>query len=210
MELHETRPLAELLSSAAGGDQASWNALVERYLPLVYSVVRKYRLTDEDAADVSQTLWLRLVENLGSIREPRALPAWIITTTKREALRVLSARQRATPVDAISGFDAKQFDGPETDAELLQAERQQALRDGLAELPGDDRELILMFIADPPIPYKEIAARLGVPVGSIGPTRGRALNKLRATPGIARLMRGDFDSEEGGDRGNRAGVRLAR
>jgi RNA polymerase sigma factor (sigma-70 family) len=171
--------------------------------------VRKYRLNDEDAADVSQTLWLRLVENLGSIREPRALPSWIITTTKREALRVLAARQRAIPVDAINGFDTKQLDGPETDAELLRAERQQALRDGLAELAADDRELILMFMADPPIPYKEIAARLGVPVGSIGPTRGRALTKLRATPGIARLMHADYDNDEGGDRGNLAGVRLA-
>jgi RNA polymerase sigma factor (sigma-70 family) len=211
MELHETRPLADLLSSAAHGDQASWNALVERYLPLVYSVVRRYRLTDEDAADVSQTLWLRLVENLGSIREPRALPSWIITTTKREALRVLAARQRTTPVDAISGFDTTECDGPETDAQLLRAERQQALRDGLAELAANDRELVLMFIADPPIPYKEIAARLGVPVGSIGPTRGRALNKLRATPGIARLMHTDYDNtDEGGDRGDFAGLRFSR
>ena len=211
MELQETRPLADLLRSAADGDQVSWNALVERYLPLVFSVVRRYRLTDEDAADVSQTLWLRLVENLGSIREPRALPAWIITTTKREALRVLAARQRATPVDAINGFDTTRADGPETDADLLSAERHQALRDGLAELAPHDRELILMFIADPPIPYKEIAARLGVPVGSIGPTRGRALNKLRATAGIARLM-GELldDSDEGGDRAHLAGIRSTR
>jgi RNA polymerase sigma factor (sigma-70 family) len=206
----ETRPLADLLACAANGDQASWNAVVERYLPLVYSVVRKYRLSDEDAADVSQTLWLRLVENLGSIREPRALPSWIITTTKREALRVLAARQRATPVDAINGFDTTQFDGAETDADLLRAERHQALRDGLAELSPSDRELLLLFIADPPIPYKEIAARLGVPVGSIGPTRGRALNKLRATPGIARLIGADYETDEGGDRGNLAGVRLSR
>ena len=208
MELPETRPLAELLRAAADGDQASWNAIVERYLPLVYAVVRKYRLTDEDAADVSQTLWLRLVENLGSIREPRALPSWIITTTKREALRVLAARQRAVPVDAIAGFDANQCDGPETDEELLRAERHQALRDGLAELAQPDRELLQMFVADPPIPYKEIAARLGVSVGSIGPTRGRALNRLRSTPSIARLMHTGYD-EEGGDRGNVARVRLS-
>ncbi len=209
MELQETRPLADLLHSAADGDQASWNALVERYLPLVYSVVRRYRLTDEDAADVSQTLWLRLVENLGSIREPRALPSWIITTTKREALRVLAARQRATPIDAITGFETAPADGPDTDADLLRAERHQALRDGLAELAPHDRELILMFIADPPIPYREIAARLGIPVGSIGPTRGRALNKLRATPGIARLMQ-DIATDEGGGRAHLAGIRSAR
>lgn len=200
MELRETRTLADLLSAASQGDQASWNALVERYLPLVYSVARRYRLTDEDAADVSQTLWLRLLENLDSIREPRALPSWIITTTKREALRVLAARQRATPVDAINGFDTTSLDGPEHDADLLRAERHQALRDGLAELAPEDRELILLFIADPPLSYRQIASRLGIPVGSVGPTRGRCLNKLRSTIGIERLMAADHDDNEGGDR----------
>ena len=202
MELQDSPALGDLFAAAARGDQASWNALVERYLPLVYSVTRKFRLTDADAADVSQTLWLRLVENLETIREPRALPSWIITTTKREAIRVLATRQRTTPVDALSGFDATGFDGPDTDEDLLRAERHQALRDGLAQLDSDVRALILLLIADPPLTYVEIARRLDCPVGSIGPSRRRCLDKLRATPSIQWLLREDRDSDdEGGDSG---------
>ncbi len=199
MELRESRTPAQLLDAASRGDQASWNGLVERYLPLVYSVARRYRLSDEDAADVSQTLWLRLVEHLGSIKEPRALPSWIITTTKREALRTLAARQRTCPVDAVNGFDTTRPDATDSDAELLRAERHLALRDGLAELAPDDRELVLLFICDPPLTYSQIAARLGVPVGSIGPTRGRCLAKLRSTSSIQQLLRAHRDNDEGGE-----------
>jgi RNA polymerase sigma factor (sigma-70 family) len=173
------------------GDQSAWNALVERYLPLVYSVLRTYRLTGQDAADVSQTLWLRLVENLKNIREPRALPSWIITTTKREALRVLSMNQRALPVDPGTGFSTIIADGPENDEALLRSERRQALRDGLAQLKPEDQHLILLLIADPPVSYEEISRRLGIPVGSIGPTRARCLDKLRATSGLERLLVGE-------------------
>ena len=186
--------LADLLAGAAGGDQAAWDALVERYLPLVFSVVRRYRLSGHDAADVSQTLWLRLVENVATIREPRALSSWIITTTRREALRVLAAGQRMTPVDSTTGFDTAKFDGPDTDAELLRAERHQALRDGLAQLKPEERQLMLLLIADPPPTYAEIAGRLGISVGSIGPTRGRCLEKLRSMPELERLL-----ATEGGD-----------
>jgi RNA polymerase sigma factor (sigma-70 family) len=188
MELRGTPTLADLVSAASRGDQTSWNALVDRFLPLVFSVARKYRLTDEDAADVSQTLWLRLVENLDAIKEPHALPSWIITTTKREAMRVLAARKRSVPVDATNGFDSVKAEGPEADAELLRTERHQALRDGLTELAPKDRELIMLFIADPPLSYREIAFRLNVPVGSIGPTRGRCLDKLRSTTSMRRVL----------------------
>jgi RNA polymerase sigma factor (sigma-70 family) len=200
MERLDGPDLADLIATAAAGNQASWNSLVDRYLPLVFSVIRRYRLTDEDANDVSQTLWLRLVENLESIREPRALPAWIVTTTKREALRVLAARRRTTPVDSNTGFDGTEANAPATDDGLLRAERRQALRDGLALLKPEERRLILLLIIDPALSYAEIGQRLDISVGSIGPTRGRCLNKLRSTPGIERLMCADNDSDfEGGD-----------
>jgi RNA polymerase sigma factor (sigma-70 family) len=188
MTSHDNSDLADLLRAAVEGDQSAWDALVERYLPLVYSVLRNYRLTGQDAADVSQTLWLRLVENLKTIREPRALPSWIITTTKREALRVLSTNQRALPVDPGTGFAAIVADGPENDEALLRAERRQALRDGLANLKPEEQQLMLLLIADPPVSYAEISRRLGIPVGSIGPTRGRCLDKLRETAGLERLL----------------------
>ena len=200
MEPKDGPGLAELIATAAAGNQASWNALVDRYLPLVFSVIRGYRLTDEDASDVSQTLWLRLIENLETIREPRALPAWIVTTTKREALRVLAARRRTTPVDSTIGFDGKDVDAPAIDDQLLRAERRQALRDGMALLKPEERRLMMLLITDLALSYAEISRRLDISVGSIGPTRGRCLNKLRSTPGIERLMCADNDSDlEGGE-----------
>jgi RNA polymerase sigma factor (sigma-70 family) len=194
VELRDDPSLADLLARAAGGDQQAWGTLVERYIPLVFSVARKYPLSHQDVADVSQTLWLRLVEKIATIREPEALAAWIITTTKREALHVVAAGSRTTPVDPTTGFEKAPYDGPETDAELLRVERHQALRDGLALLRPEERELMLLLIADPRPPYAEIARRLGISVGSIGPTRGRCLEKLRATAGLERLL-----TAEGGD-----------
>jgi RNA polymerase sigma factor (sigma-70 family) len=178
----------DLLTAAAAGSQSAWNKLVDRYLPLVFSVTRTFRLSDEDAHDVSQTLWLRLVENLGTIREPRALPGWIITTTKREAFRVLAARERMTPVDPSIQFDVAPPDAQAIEEGLLASERRQALRDALNFLKPKDRQLVMLLIADPPLSYADIAARLGIPLGSIGPTRARCLAKLRSAPQLARLL----------------------
>ena len=199
----EMLTIPELVAAAALGEQSAWNRLVERYMPLVYSVIRGYRLMGADAEDVSQTLWLRLVEHLKDIREPRALPSWIVTTTKREALRVLKTRDRMLPVDPLSGnLEPGTTDsaGPEDD--LHRAARHQALREGLAELPMQDRELVLLLVADPPVSYVEIGRRLGIPVGSIGPTRARCLNKLRMTSAIRAFLtaEGDLDDDTGGDR----------
>ena len=202
----EKATVAELLAAAAAGDQAAWEGLMARYLPLVYSVARRYQLSDHDAADVSQTLWLRLVEHLSDIREPCALPGWIITTTKHEALRVLTAHRRTSPVDPVVAFETEKSDGPEPDAELLRAERHQALREGLADLGTRDRELLLILLADPPVPYAEISRRLQIPVGSIGPTRARCLNRLRATPAIVNFLSVAGAYDKGGDRDDFANV----
>ena len=97
----QTVGMGELVAAAAQGDQRAWAALVERYVPLVYSIIRRYRLSDKDAEDVSQTVWLRLVEHLGAIREPQALPGWLATTTRHEALGVLRSKRRTDPVDRV-------------------------------------------------------------------------------------------------------------
>ncbi len=94
-------PLPALVSQAREGDQGAWNAIVERYLPLVCGLARRYRLSEADGDDVCQTVWLRLVEKLGDIREPAALPGWIATTTRNECLRVIAGRKRMTPVDPV-------------------------------------------------------------------------------------------------------------
>ncbi|GAA1999347.1 sigma-70 family RNA polymerase sigma factor [Nakamurella flavida] len=183
-----TGDVTELVVAAAAGDARAWNDLVERYLPLVISVLRRYRMSDRDAEDVSQTVWLRLVEHLGSLREPRALPSWIVTTTKNEALRVLRARRLGIPVDPQTDAALERPTTDEVDQDLLTAERRQVVRDGLAELSATQRELLLLLVADPPIGYEEIGRRLGMPVGSIGPTRARCLRKLRETTALRSFL----------------------
>lgn len=197
-----TRTNTDLVEAAARGGQDRWDEIVQRYLPLVFSVIRRYRLSSKDAEDVSQTVWLRLVEHLDAIREPRALPMWIATTTRNEALRLVTAHRRTTPVDPLntSALDAE-VDSAALDEELLRAERQQAIRDGLAELSPRHRELLLLLVADPPLSYEEIGARLGMPVGSIGPTRARCLARLRGSSAVQVFLSAGRDMDvTGGER----------
>jgi RNA polymerase sigma factor (sigma-70 family) len=188
----QTVGVGELVAAAARGDQRAWSSLVERYLPLVYSIIRRYRLTDKDAEDVSQTVWLRLVEHLDAIREPEALPGWLATTTRHEALAILRNKRRTDPVDpGASWILDLRVDSPELDGDLLRAETATALRAGLAELAPEHRELLMLLVTDPPISYGDISKLLGMPVGSIGPTRARCLKKLRATTAMQALLGGD-------------------
>ncbi len=184
--MSESHPLAVLVSQAQDGDQHAWNAIVERFLPLVGAIARQHRLSAADGDDVGQTVWLRLVEHLGALREPDALPGWIRTTARNECLRLLAARGRTRAVDPqAGGLDTVTDDV--ADLDLIAAERRQALRDALAELPDARRELLLLLLVDPPLAYEEISRRLGIPIGSIGPTRARAFAALRDTAALRRL-----------------------
>ena len=178
----DTSTVTALVAAAGEGDAGAWKALVERYAPLVGSVIVRHRLYGADAEDVAQTVWLRLVEHLRDLREPRALPMWLITISRNECLRVLKASRRLQPVDPTLEGEALHDRQPEVagpDQALLDGERHQRLLAAFAELSDRHRELLLLLTADPPIPYTEISRRLGVPVGSIGPTRARALHRLR-------------------------------
>ena len=174
-------------------DEQGWNALIEAYQPIIKSVCRSYRLKPEDAADVSQTVWMQVVDNLDRIREPRAMPGWIKTTATRAALGVLRSRNRLSVVDVSQDNSAgwsrltPSTDGSEVDAGMLDAERRAAVRNGLAELTESHRTLLGLLVADPPISYQHISDQLGLPVGSIGPTRARCLRKLAATTAIRAL-----------------------
>jgi RNA polymerase sigma factor (sigma-70 family) len=199
----QTVGVGELVAAAARGEQAAWNALVQRYLPLVYSIVRRYRLSDKDAEDVSQTVWLRLVEHLDAIREPKALPGWIATTTRHEVLAVLGAKRRTDPIDPASNWILDlQGNFVDLDDELLRAEAATALRNGLAELEPDQRTLLLLLVKDPPVSYGDISRITGMPVGSIGPTRARCLKKLKATSSVQAFLLPDRmqDRMDGGQR----------
>ena len=183
-------PIAVLVSAAAEGDQSAWNEIVDRYTPLVVSVIYKHRLRPADAADVNQTLWLRLVEQIGRLREPEALPGWIMTTTRNECLRVLRVQQRTHLYDPLSESDALESEQVDADveADLLAVERRQALRDGFAELTDQCKRLLTKLMTDPPPSYQVVSEELAMPVGSIGPTRIRCLEKLRKTPAISAFL----------------------
>jgi len=183
-------PIAVLVSAAAEGDQSAWNEIVDRYTPLVVSVIYKHRLRPADAADVNQTLWLRLVEQIGRLREPEALPGWIMTTTRNECLRVLRVQQRTHLYDPLSESDALESEQMDADveADLLAVERRQALRDGFAELTDQCKRLLTKLMTDPPPSYQVVSEELAMPVGSIGPTRIRCLEKLRKTPALSAFL----------------------
>jgi RNA polymerase sigma factor (sigma-70 family) len=173
--------LAALVQASAKGDEYAWNELVRRYAPLVIAVTRSHQLTPADAQDVSQTVWLRLVEHLDGLREPEALPGWLITTTQRECCRCHRQAQKVLPVDPQGDGVMSHGTAASPDASLLRAELRQAMRDGLAELPERDQQLLRLRVADPPASYEEISSLLGMPIGSIGPSIRRGLDRLRQT-----------------------------
>ncbi|MCC8244190.1 RNA polymerase sigma factor [Saccharothrix luteola] len=183
-------PIAALVSAAAEGDQRAWNEIVARFTPLVLAVVHRHRLRHADVADVHQTVWLRLVEQLRSLREADALPGWIATTTRNECLRVLRVQQRTLPYDPRSEDEPASPDDAvaDLDEELEAAQRRQALREGFRSLPEPCRVLLARLMADPPPSYAAVAEQLAMPVGSIGPTRIRCLEKLRKTPAVMELV----------------------
>jgi RNA polymerase sigma factor (sigma-70 family) len=179
----------DLVARARSGDRQAWDALVERYAPLIWSICRRHRLGQADADDVGQSVWLRLLDQLDRVREPAALPGWLSTTTRRECLRVLSAAQG--PHATIYALDVESLPDQRAgtaDQELLAAERHAALRAAFTQLPPNGQQLLALLTADPPMPYADISAQLGIPVGSIGPTRSRYLDKIRRHPAIAALI----------------------
>jgi RNA polymerase sigma factor (sigma-70 family) len=189
--------LAGVVTRAQCGDQQAWDALVERYAPLLWSICRSYRLTRPDAADISQNVWLQLATHLDTLRDPAALPGWLATTTRREcarARRATTRSQAAVPIPDIDNIPDPLTDTPEQ--QLLAAERHAALREALASLLPDAQRLIALLAADPPLPYTTISAELGIPVGSIGPTRRRCLDKLRRHPALATLVNSPVEAPQ--------------
>jgi RNA polymerase sigma factor (sigma-70 family) len=181
--------VADLVARARGGDRQAWDELVERYAPLILSICRKYRLGRADAEDVGQSVWLRLVDQLDNIRDPAALPGWLATTTRRECGRLMRAAHRPhAVVYALAPETLPDGQTGAVDQDLLAAEDHAALREAFTHLPPPWQQLIAMLIADPPPPYTEISARLGIPIGSIGPTRSRCLGSMRRYPAIAALI----------------------
>jgi RNA polymerase sigma factor (sigma-70 family) len=178
-----------LVTRAANGQEQAWDALVERYAPLIWSMCRKHRLGNADADDVGQRVWLQLVDHLDKVRDPAALPGWLATTTRRECARVQRAARGAHAAAHTLDAETVPDHQAQTDApQLLTTERHAALREAFARLPPRCQQLITLLIQDPPLPYVTIGARLNIPAGSIGPNRGRCLDRLRRDPAIATLI----------------------
>jgi RNA polymerase sigma factor (sigma-70 family) len=175
----DTADVARLVRRAAEGDRTAWERLVDQYARLIWSITRDFRLVESDAADVAQTTWLRLLEHIDRIEYPDRVGSWLAATARNECLRSLAAHKRV-----VLGHDNAEVDDtiahePEIDARLLADERAETVRDALSRLPRRWQRLLELLMADPPASYAEISDQLDLPIGSIGPTRGRCLARLR-------------------------------
>ena len=169
--------LSSLVAAAADGDQRAWEAIVDRFSGLVWATARAHRLATADAADVVQTTWLRLVERLDRIREPEALGGWLATTARRESLRLLRMQGREQPGDDLEALLGSAEE--EAAAGVLTRERDVALWRSFTALSERCQQLLRLVCSPLEPSYAEIGAALGMPVGAIGPTRARCLDKLR-------------------------------
>lgn len=173
-----------LVARAAAGDPRAWDVLVDTYSVVIWGVARSFRLRDADGSDVVQTTWLRLFEHIHRLNDPARVGAWLATTARRECLRTVALSKRTT----LAGDNDRLLDGidarlPEVDADLLAQERAVEVRAAMEHLPSRWRLLLTALMVDPTPSYEDISAQLDIPVGSIGPTRARALQRLHQVLG---------------------------
>jgi RNA polymerase sigma factor (sigma-70 family) len=170
---------AWLVRCAAAGDRWAWERLVDKYARLIWAMTRDFKLAESDAADVFQVTWLRLLEHIDRLEHPARVGSWLAATARHECLRSVAARKKIVLVHDDAVLDGVARLQPAVDERLLADERAQTVRDALARLPWRWRRLLELLMTDPPVSYNEISDQLGLPVGSIGPTRGRCLARLR-------------------------------
>jgi RNA polymerase sigma factor (sigma-70 family) len=169
--------------AAAAGDPQAWAALMRRYEPMLRRVARGYRLQAADVDDALQSCWLQLFTGLHQLREPAAVGGWLVTTMRRQSLRARRHEVRELLMDAP--LDARQPAADCVASAVEAAERGAVLRRAVRRLGGRQRTLLETLMADPDRSYAEVSAGLGMPLGSIGPTRERGLARLRRDPELA-------------------------
>jgi RNA polymerase sigma factor (sigma-70 family) len=182
------------VTAARGGDTAAWKQLVDGHTGLVWSVIRGFRFEEETSKDVFQTVWLRLAEHLDRIRDPSKLASWLVQTTRNECVGLVRQRHRIVLSDAQEGDELFEARGeapyPAPGERLEREEHRAAVAAAFERLPERCQELLRLLVVDPPVSYAEISELLEIPVGSIGPTRSRCLDSMRASPEISRITGG--------------------
>lgn len=167
----------DLLRAARVGDAAAWDEIVRSYSGLLWATARSFRLQPADASDAVQLTWLRLIENCGHIENPERLAGWLKTTARRECLRISKRATHLTASAEVVGDSADPAGGVE--GRVIDADTARAIRSLVEELPPRWRSLVTALYIGVPLSYSEITEDLGIPSGSIGPTRARALRQLR-------------------------------
>jgi RNA polymerase sigma factor (sigma-70 family) len=171
--------MASLASAARDGSEEALGQIVTELSPLLWQVARGAGLSSGDAEDVLQTVWMRLISHLDGIRTSTALTAWLVITTRRESWRVRAAGRKQLPADQdwlAAVPDAR----PGSDEQVILDDQRRGLWAAIGQLSPRCQELLRIIAFVPRPDYEAVAARLGVPRGSVGPTRGRCLAKLRA------------------------------
>jgi RNA polymerase sigma factor (sigma-70 family) len=175
----DRRPTQELVEACRAGDEWAWAELVRACTPLVLAVARSFGLRGADCEDVSQMTWVRVYENIGSLRDAAKVSTWIATTARRESMRLMARTDRQVPVGDGAAF-GESVDPAATPEELAIARSDDMLAaSAFRLLPRQHQKLLGMLIAEPPMSYDQISDALDIPRGSIGPTRARILHSMR-------------------------------
>jgi RNA polymerase sigma factor (sigma-70 family) len=173
------RSTHDLVGACRAGDEQAWAELVKSCMPLVLAVARSFGLRGADCDDVSQMTWLRVYENIGSLRDAAKVSTWIATTARRESMRLMARTDRQVPVGDGAAF-GESIDPTATPEELAIARVDDMLAaSAFRLLPRQHQKLLGMLIAEPPMSYDQISDALAIPRGSIGPTRARILHSIR-------------------------------
>jgi RNA polymerase sigma factor (sigma-70 family) len=172
---------ARLIRACLAGSEPAWAAMIAKYKNLIYSIPMKYGATPQDAADIFQSVCLELFSELPRLRKPAALRGWLITVTAHQSFH-WNKRLRQRAEDELTDLEAETLSNDPSADLVAELEREQMLREALAGLPARCQEMIrLLFYQQPPLPYREVAGRLGLATGSIGFIRGRCLKRLQRT-----------------------------
>jgi RNA polymerase sigma factor (sigma-70 family) len=175
--VQSTQTDAQLVAQCLNGREEAWEALIQKYKRLIYSIPIKYGASSADAADILQSVYMELFSELSKLRKADSLKSWLMVITSRKCFQWHRQKRFELTLESL------EEDYPEVIAvsapQIVEAEREQCLREGIAQLSPRCRELVrLLFYEDPPLPYAEVAQRLGLATGSIGFTRGRCLDRL--------------------------------